>query len=363
MNITTTALVLRDIDLLFKPFRHRKLPLSTRLVMTPLTRWVAQNGVPTAETLHFYRRRAEHMLGLIITEPVAIEDEAAAADSGMAHFYGGSALRVWKRICRAVHATSCKIAPQLNHVGMLRPAKGDMPHPESPPIGPSGIDPITHKRRGEAMSRERIHAVAGAFGKAAGISRMLGFDAVEINGGRGCLIDQYLRKETNHRSDEYGGDIERRARFACEVLHEVKKRAGRRMPIIFRLSQYGAGEQGEPLASTADELSTLVQLLCAAGVDMFACDADMNSPAFQGSRLSLAGWIRELSQRPVITGGGVGLPGCDLRALAQQLAMRDVELVGVGRALLADAEWGRKVRQAQEDEILPYSHRSWLHLY
>lgn len=357
MNTSSSMLSLREIDELFRPFLHRKLSLSSRLVMAPLPRLYAQDGVPTPEMLQYYRRRAAHLLGLIITEPVAVNDPAASADPGMAHFYGGAALRAWKGICRAVHASPCRIAPQLCHVGMLRS--------EPPAIGPSGIDPQSLELRGEVMSRGRIAAVVQAFACAAGDARRLGFDAVEICGGQGGLLDQFLRVETNKRTDEYGGSLTARTRFACEVLHAVRKAVGRGFPVIFRFSQTLPWQPSARLVNNPAELQELLHPLCEAGVDIFACDAAgrEEGAAFHGSALSLAGWVRMLSGLPVITRGGVGLQPGRMNSLARRLAAHEFDLVAVGRALLADAEWARKIREGRESEILPFTRRAWARLF
>lgn len=356
----TEELCLREIDAIFAPYTDRKLNLPTRLVMASVPRLFAQNGVPAPEMLHYYRRRSENMVGLIITEPVAVDDPAAAADSRMPQFYGGAALRAWKQICRAVHASQCRIMPQLNHVGMLRPQLGDIPNPEASPIGPSGIDPHTGIHRGETMSRDRIRAVASAFAASAYSAKVLGFDGVEINGSRAGLIEQFLRVETNHRIDEYGGDIVGRTRFACQVIHAVRKAVGRSFPVIFRYSPFGEYWR-TPLLESPGEMQSLLHALCDAGVDIFACDG-RNSPAFAGSSLSAAAWTRVLSQRPVIAGGGIGLPGNSLLPRVRGLLAREFDLLAVGRALLADAEWGTKIHEARDPEIIPFSNRVWLHL-
>ena len=364
MKENPAALLLRDVDILFKEFGHRKLGLPTRLVMAPLPRFLSQNGVPTAEMLKYYLRRAQNLVGLIITEPVAVDDSAAAADSGMAHFYGGSALRAWKGICRAVHTTPCRIAPQLCHVGMLRPEQGDMPYVSSPAIGPSGIDARTGEKRGEVMSKMRIRSVVQAFGTAAASARLLGFDAVEINGGQGCLIEQFLRADTNLRADEYGGDLLARCRFACEIVHAVRKSTGRGFPVIFRFSLNGVLPNQSPLVSNAEELASFLRLLVGAGVDIFTCaGAPADAPAFAGSDLSLAGWTRLITGCSVIAEGEIGLESRMLTSLVQRMLRGEIDLASVGRALLADAEWGRKIHMADEHLILPYSRRAWGRLF
>lgn len=345
MKLPTTALALRDIDLLFRPFTHRKLQLPTRLVMAPVLRLFADAGMPTVEMQLYYSRRAAQELGLIISEPVAV-NATASLDEGMAHFYGGAALRAWKGICRAVHRTGCKMAPLLFHAGML--------HPGEEAAGPSGIDPGSLQQRGETMNKENIRNIALDFARAAASARLLGFDGVVVDGAG--LVEQFLRPETNRRHDEYGGDMVSRARFACELVHAVRKAVGSRFPILFRLPEH--------CADSPQELEQLVSALCAAGVDIFACVGEMvHFPAFAGSPLNMACWVRMLSQRPVIAEGGVGLRADSLQQLVRSLVAREFDLVAVGRALLADAEWGRKVRLAREDSISPFHPGAVLHLF
>ncbi len=347
MKIPTTALALRDIDVLFRPFEHRKINLHTRLVMAPIPRLFSDDGVPTIEMKRYYSRRAGHDVGLIISEPVSV-NETGGVDEGMAHFYGGRALREWKGILRAVHISGCKMAPLLTHAGML--------HPGDSAAGPSGIEPVSLLKRADAMSRESIRTVISDFARAAAAARLMGFDAVAIDGAGRGLIEQFLRLETNHRHDEYGGDAISRGRFASEVLHAVRKAVGSRLPVIFRLPGQCAG--------SPQELEHLVRMLCDAGADIFACVSEhVHLPAFAGSPLNMACWVRMLSGRPVIAEGGVGLRTDSLQRLACCIAAREFDLVAVGRALLADAEWGSKIRLGNEGMIHPYSSKALMHLF
>lgn len=370
---------LRDIEILFRPFEHRKLRLPTRIVMAPMTRSFAPGGIPTREMAAYYLRRAMHELGLILTEGVIIRDPAASADTNCPHFYGGAALRAWKTICQAVHNTPCKIAPQLWHVGMARPVDGDVPHPLFPPIGPSGIDPVTLQRTGETMSRSRIAAVIDAFAQAAADARQLGFDAVEIHGAHGYLIDQFLWEATNRRTDEYGGDLIGRTRFAREVVQAVRKAVGRSFPIIFRLSQWKIGHYDAKLAQDPHELADLLTPLSEAGVDIFDCSTRrFDKPEFAGSSLNLAGWVKRLTGKPTIAVGSVGLDKefsaealrspaavspASLVRLAQMLSAGEFDLIAVGRALLADPAWATKVHHGAEGSITPFTKHSLSRLY
>lgn len=370
---------LRDIELLFQPFLHRKLRLATRLVMAPMTRSFAPGGIPTPEMAAYYWRRAVNELGLIITEGAIIDDPSASADSNCPSFFGGEALRAWKVICRAVHATPCKIAPQLWHVGMARPLQGDVPNPERRPIGPSGIDPVSLQTVGETMSRSRIASVIDAYARSAADARKLGFDAVEIHGAHGYLIDQFLWEATNKRLDEYGGDLIGRTRFAREVVQAVRKAVGSRFPIIFRLSQWKIGHYDAKLAHDPHELAELLAPISEAGVDIFHCSTRrFDRPEFAGSGLNLAGWVKKLTGKPTIAVGSVGLDRefsaeslrsaaasstASLARLTEMMSAGEFDLIAIGRALIADPAWATKIHHAAEASIIPFTKQSLSRLY
>lgn len=369
------SLCLRDVEVLFRPFHHRKLVLPSRVVMAPMNRCCAIDGVPSLDMAPYYRRRAEQELGLIITEGALVDDPAAAADEASPNFFGGAALRAWKAICTAVHATGCKMIPQLLHAGMVRPRAGGLPHPEQLPIGPSGIDPVSLQCVGEPMGRGRMAAVIDSFARGAAHAKALGFDGVEIQGAHGYLVDQFLWAATNRRSDEYGGDHVGRTRFACELVRAVRKAVGRRFPIFFRFSQWKIGHDEARLAETPAQLEDILLPLCDAGVDIFDCSSrSCFRPEFEGSPLNLAGWVRRLTGRPAIASGTVGIggeggvgeysrpvspaPTDDLRRLCRMLDAGEFDLVAVGRALLADPAWARKCHLGQEASLTPFTRRS-----
>ena len=359
-----TALALRDIEILYSPFRHRKIELATRVVMASIPRNFATDGIPTPEMARYYRRRAEHELGLIITEGTCIDDPASSADPDTPNFFGGKALRAWKNICRSVHATNCKIIPQLWHVGMLRPTDGSAPNPEELPIGPSGIDPFSLLQTAPPMSLNRIHEVVESFGRAAAHARRLGFDGVEIQGGHGYLIYQFLWALTNHRNDEYGGDITRRVRFAREIVQAVRKNVGKRFPILFRLTQWKIGHDDARLARTPDELAEIILPLSEAGVDIFDCSPPPHSGAeFPGSPLNIAGWIRKISGKPIIYSASGGQPDLPLDLLISMLRANQSDLIAMGRSLLADHAWASKIHLGQQQLITPFSPRHLGKLY
>lgn len=290
---------LRDVDILFRPFVHRKIQLKGRIVVAT----IPNAGIPDS-IVRDYRDTA-----LIITEPLAIDDPAAATTADTPVFSGGTALRQWRGRCRAVHCLDCKIAPLLYHAGMARNAASFTSPEAIPPAGPSGIHPITLQQVAEPMSRKRMEEIKASFGRAAANAKVLGFDAVEIHGCGGFLIEQFLWKETNKRTDEYGGSLVGRVRFACEVVHAVRKAVGRNFPIIFRLAQWKSDHSEERLVYTAREMEELLHPLCDAGVDIFHCSATHYArPALDGNPLTLAAWVRMLTGKPTIAAGGIRHP-------------------------------------------------------
>ena len=179
---TQDELKIRDMEILFQPFHSRKLDTPTRIVLPAMTRGFSPGGVPTDEVAAYYQRRAKHEVGLIITEGTFIDEPSASPSSNYPNFFGGAPLRGWKKVLEAVHTTDCKIAPQLWHVGMARPFKGEnLPNPELPPIGPSGIDVNTLQQTTDPMSAAKIEEVIDAFARAAADAKRLGFDGVEIH--------------------------------------------------------------------------------------------------------------------------------------------------------------------------------------
>jgi 2,4-dienoyl-CoA reductase-like NADH-dependent reductase (Old Yellow Enzyme family) len=344
------------------------LTLPNRVVMAPMTRQRSPGGVPGPDVAAYYRRRAEGGVGLIVTEGTTIDDPVSSMSVDVPNFFG-AALDGWRRVVDEVHAAGGRIAPQLWHVGMARnPKTQTVAFPELPSIGPSGLS-RPGKVTGEVMSPARIQAVVDAFARAAEATRTLGFDAVELHGAHGYLIDQFLWEGTNTRTDVYGGDPLARARFAVEVVSAVRRAVGPDFPLILRYSQWKQQDYTAKLAPIPEALGALLGVLSEAGVDVFHCSQRRFwEPEFEGSDLNLAGWTKRLTGKPVITVGSVGLSGefigafrgessesTPLDALLARLEADEFDLVAVGRALLVDPNWATKIRTGRAAELLPFT--------
>ena len=358
-----------DLEVLYQPITIGNLHLSNRIAMAPMTRGFSPNGVPNADVVGYYRRRAENEVGLIITEGTLIDHPSAAEGLGRPNFHGDPALTGWSHVVESVHKAGGKIIPQLWHVGMARQINGENPNPDVLPIGPSGIDVITGEKVVEGMTLLEIDQIIKAFAQAASDAKRLGFDGIELHGAHGYLIDQFFWGKTNQRQDHYGGDLLARTRFATEIVEACRQAVGPDFPIVFRYSQWKLGNYSAKLAETPEELSAFLAPLVEAGVDIFHCSTRRYwEPEFEGSSLNLAGWTKKITGKPTITVGSVGLDNnfidfftkgagaktTSVTPLIERLQNKEFDLVAVGRALLADPAWATKTHENRTDELIPF---------
>ncbi|MEZ5458046.1 MAG: hypothetical protein R3E65_01560 [Steroidobacteraceae bacterium] len=357
---------------LFTPFRLGHLTLRNRVVMAPMTRECAPDGIPTTAMVDYYRRRAAGGTGLIITEG-SPPDLDGAFGVNVPRFFGADALEAWRPVVDAVHAEGAAIFVQLWHVGAFDPALIGMADSFTTPpqrLSPSGLAG-PGRPYGRAMTQADIDRTIGAFGTAVAAARRLDFDGVEIHGAHGYLPDQFLWSGTNLRGDRYGGDHVARTRFVTELLQECRRAAGPDFVLALRLSQWKQLDYDARIAETREQLEQILAPLVAAGLDLLHCSTRRYwEPAFAGSGLPLAGWMRRLSGLPVITVGSVTL-GIDFKAatgkiaaaaapeqiadLERRLADGEFDLVALGRALLSNPDWAQRVASGRADTLRAFT--------
>ncbi len=361
---------------LFRPFQVKSMTLANRIAMAPMTRSFSPGGVPTAQVVDYYRRRAENGVGLIISEGTGVARPASLNDPNIPRFHGESELAAWKDVIEAVHAAGGKMAPQLWHVGAVRTRDPEW-KPPGPYDSPSGLS-SPGKQFGEPMSDAEVADAIDAFARAAGAAKALGFDSIELHGAHGYLIDQFFWDGVNVREDRWGGkSLPERARFAAEILRAVRREVGEDYPVIIRLSQWKQQDFNVKLAANPTEMEAWLQPLADAGADVFHCSQRRFwEPEFEGSDLNFAGWAGKLTGKPTITVGSVGLSGefiaayggeasqpASLDGLVERLERDEFDLVAVGRALLQDPEWVIKVRDGREDELKSFERSAMGVLY
>jgi 2,4-dienoyl-CoA reductase-like NADH-dependent reductase (Old Yellow Enzyme family) len=349
-----------SLDALFSPLSIRSLQLKNRIVMAPMTRSFSPGGAPGKDVAAYYQRRAAGGAGLIVTEGTAIERPAAKNDPRVPDFFG-RALEGWSEVVTGVHSAGARIAPQLWHVGAT-PDQRSAAWTRTPIDSPSGLAP-SGAQDGEPMSEEAIADTIHAFARAAAAARKLGFDALELHGAHGYLIDQFLWSRVNVRPDTWGGDtLAQRARFGAEVVKAVRAQLGDDRPLILRLSQWKIRNYDIKLAATPEEMRAWLEPLAAAGVDVFHCSQRRFWEAeFPGSDLNFAGWARKLTGKPTIAVGSIGLDAPEGAAVgvsswsineaARRVERGEFDLIAVGRAMIATPDWANKVREHRLDEL------------
>ncbi|WP_145407796.1 NADH:flavin oxidoreductase [Paenibacillus xylanexedens] len=370
---------LKNQDFLFQPISIGKLVIPTRIAMAPMTRQFSPDGVPDANVAAYYRRRAENGVGLIITEGTAIDHPAAVSHQDIPRFYGEEALAGWKKVVDEVHEAGSKIIPQLWHVGGARKV-GEQPNVEAVPVSPSGLDLFGNKVT-EPLTIDEINQIVSSYAKAASDAKELGFDGIEIHGAHGYLIDQFFWEQTNRRTDRYGGDPVNRMTFAKEIIEACREAVGPDFLIVFRFSQWKLGDYEAKLAYRSGELQQLLQPLSDAGVDVFhASTRRFWEPEFpnESDSLNLAAWIKQLTGKPTITVGSLGLDHAfmfenepanektvyeNIEKLISKMQHQEFDLVAVGRALLADPAWATKLKNGQLEQVQLFSQESIKTLY
>ena len=340
---------------LFSPLSICSLSLRNRIVMAPMTRGKSAGGSPGADVAEYYAARARGEVGLITTEAIAVDRPLASNNSGIPNLSHPQALAAWSQVVAAVHAEGGKIAAQLWHCGEQQ-ALDPMFTPDMACESPS------------TMSDADVADTVAAFGQAAASARLAGFDAVELHGANGYLIDQFLWAQTNRRTDRWGGDRVARAAFARAAVQAVREAVGADLAISFRFSQFKLSNYEARLAHTPQELESILAPLAEAGVDIFhASQRRFWQAEFADSDLNLAGWAKKLTGKFATTVGSVGLSGPDtadllahtgasapVGALAEaeeRLARGEFDLLALGRALLTDPQWAKKVKEGRTSEL------------
>jgi 2,4-dienoyl-CoA reductase-like NADH-dependent reductase (Old Yellow Enzyme family) len=318
--------------------------------MSPMTRQFSPDGVPGEDVAEYYARRARNGVGLIVTEGVGVDHPSAIGQGTMGEkdipvLHGGNALEGWRKVVESVHAAGGKIVPQLWHMGLLR-KDGTPPYPEARSLGPGN------------MSEADITDVIAAFSRSAANAKAVGFDGIALHGGHGYLLDSFLWDQTNQRGDHWGGNAVLRMHFPAMVIKGVREAIGPDLPIIFRISQWKLQDYDAKLAEAPETLGEICRALASAGVDIFDVSTRyFAQPAFAGSDMGLAGWIRRLSGCPTMTVGGIGFdkelaasftqPTAAIDNLGDVLRRFDsgeFDLVAIGRALLMDPDWVSKAK-------------------
>lgn len=332
-----------EIKVLFEPFKLGRYDLSTRVVYAPLTRCRAINTVPVDFTAQYYAERA-HKGQFMLTEATLV----AANGHGYPNtpgIYTDEQKAAWKPIVEAVKDKGAIFFCQIWHCGRashsVYNADGSLPvAPSATPVsdGTKVYNPNTFEELDfetpRALALDEIPQYVEYFRTAAAASLEVGFDGVEIHGGNGYLIDQFLKTSVNERTDEYGGSIENRARFLFEVVDAVVAEVGADR-VGLRLTAYG-----NFLDAHDEDPHALFNYVCAevskrgiAYVHIIESRVNGNADREAGEAETLDGFREAARPVPFIAAGGFRRDGA-----AKKISDDKADLIAMGRWALANPD-------------------------
>jgi 2,4-dienoyl-CoA reductase-like NADH-dependent reductase (Old Yellow Enzyme family) len=335
---------------LWSPIRVGTLELPNRLVMAAMgTAFAEPDGRITDRLIRFLERRAQGGVGLVVTEAIAV-DPGGVPFPGVPRADGDRYLDGLRALAAAVRGAGARVAAQLSHAGRQMSTRWAV----TQPVAPSAIACPATRTLPRALEDAEVETLVERFVQAAARAHAAGFDAVELSAGHGYLIHQFLSPRANRRDDRWGGDPERRARFAVEIVRRIRGRLGASLAILVKLSAEEGLAGGLGLADTV----AIAHRLAGAGADAIVASAGtyasfdwLVQPALrpEGCLRGHAAALRRAVSVPVAAVGRITDP-----ALAAAIVESgDADLVALGRALLADPDLPQKARAGQTLAVRP----------
>lgn len=345
----------RDYPNLCKPLKIGRLTLRNRMCSAPLGATdVDAQGTPGPRTLGFYEARAKGGAAIVTVSELVVHPETDGSQMLHLSLKTPGQLGAFTYVADAIKRHGALASIELSHSGQYagtymvdKKKKGDL-HQFGPSDGvrPDGI-PV------KALTKEQIASIVAAYAEAAGLAKRAGFDMCMVHAGHGWLINQFLSPYFNHRTDEYGGSLENRVRFAREILTAVRAEVGPGFPIELRMSGSELFDGGYDLdegCRIAHALEDLVDIIhVSAGSYQFGFSITHPSMFREhGCNVYLAEEIKKHVSVPVATIGGLSDPD----QMEEIIASGKADLVVMGRALLADPELPNKVMANEGDDIV-----------
>ena len=341
-----------DTSILFQSAKLGSLELKNRMAVAPMTRVSAtEDGLATQQMADYYKRFAAGGFGLIIVEASYVDEKFSQGY----HFQPGIATAAqrdaWKLVVDTVHAAGAKICMQLVHAGAL--TQGRNAGHEEGAIAPSAFTPKGEKLtfyRGEGgydtpreITTDEIIEVKDAFVSAAVHALEAGFDAIEVHGANGYLLDQFWTAYTNQRTDEYGGSARNRIRLDEEIVRAIVAATQGKIPVGLRLSQSKVNDFEYTWAGGEQDAIDIFPVLDEAGVSFLHITEHVATDEVFGSGHSLSGLAKKHSKAPVIVNGGLGDP----ETAASVIAAGDADVIAEGKSALANPDWPTKVQAGE----------------
>jgi 2,4-dienoyl-CoA reductase-like NADH-dependent reductase (Old Yellow Enzyme family) len=335
---------------LFSPVEIRKgFTVKNRIFMAPITtKFASSSGYVTDRLINYYAERAKGGAGLIFVENCAIHPDGPLT-ANMLQVSDDCYLEGLERLAQATQQNDCKVVLQISHAGARAPlaATGKTPVAPSPVASP-------HYPTPRELDKEEIAFLVDCFGKAAARAKKAGFAGIDLHMASGYLVSQFLSPRTNRRSDDYGGDTQRRSRFAVEVLRKCREYVGSDYPIFCKLNASDYLDGGLEV----EETTIIAQLLSENGLDALSLSGGMyeslwaSTPAEHvpgGIHVENAAKIHRMLNIPVGVVGKISRPELAENILAEGKA----DFILMGRALLADPYLPAKALEEKVKDIRP----------
>ena len=363
---------------LLAPGRIGSMTLRNRILMCPMgDNQATSGGYVTEQQIAYFEARARGGAALLLVGSVGVTAPEGLSSPRQSAIGQDDFVEGWQRLAARVHAHGAKVALQLVHNGknavediiaarpLLVPSMPDKPPAADPLMGMltpeeaanigtpgqvEGAAVIFHE-----MSKDDISRMVDAYSDAVLRAREAGIDGVELHAGHGYLIDNFLSPTTNHRTDEYGGPVDRRARFLVEILEAIRARVGPDYPVWCRLN----GEEYLVDGETTEDACRVAVLAERAGADAVHISAyadpsraigftEAHATHTPGRFLPLAATVKAHVEIPVIAVGRLSPDAAD-----QAIAEGQADFVAMGRKLLADPELPNKLAAGEPESVRP----------
>ncbi len=330
-------------DFIFSPFSIKKHTLRNRLGVAPMTRMSSvKDSIPRQDVLDFLERRAANGAAVVYTEAIVTDYESSQGYPGQARLTNQRQIDAWAATVKKIQAHGALAIIQMFHCGRMAWPEVN---PAGRSIGPSAITPkqlnqLTQKPYPlpDVMSRfDMAHVIEGFVETAKGAVEA-GFDGIEIHGAHGYLINQFLSSYSNQRTDDYGGSLANRFRFAREVIQAVRQVVPSDHLLAFRISNWGIADPEVSLFKDADEWQALIRLLAAEPIDVLSVSTYRFSDAAFGTAKTMAQLTREVTTLPLMICGQIH----DRATVEQALQHADIALSA--KSILLNPDWVEDVR-------------------
>ena len=270
----------RPVPPMFLPFRLRDMTLANRVVVSPMATYSAKDGIPNDFHLVHLGARAMGGASLVFSEMTCVTPEGRITP-GCAGIYNEAQMQAWKRIVHFVHTqTDARICLQLGHSGAKGSTRLGWEGMDEPldagnweVIAPSPVPWSPRNQVPRAMSRADMEMVRDAFERATRSADRAGFDMIELHAAHGYLLSSFISPLTNHRTDEYGGDIANRLRYPLEVFRAMRAVWPASKPMAVRISATDWVDGG----ITTDDAVMIAHAFKQAGVDLMDVSAGQTS--------------------------------------------------------------------------------------